>query len=121
MTRVLVCGDRNWTDRDLLFGILSEAHFYIGISCVIEGEARGADTMAREWAEERAITCEPYPANWAKFGRAAGPIRNTQMLNEGNPDIVYAFHDDIDASKGTGNMVKQAIARGLPHVVIGHE
>jgi hypothetical protein len=80
---------------------------------VIEGEARGADTIAREEAEKLGLTVERYPADWARYGRAAGPIRNKQMLVEGRPDFVLAFSADIERSRGTRNMVDQAIKAGL--------
>ena len=51
----------------------------------------------------------PFPAQWSKYGRAAGPLRNTQMLSEGNPDIVLAFHDNIKRSRGTRNMIVQSL------------
>ncbi len=54
-----------------------------------------------------------FKADWLKEGRAAGPIRNKKMLVEGKPDLVVAFHNDIDASKGTKNMLKQAQKAGI--------
>jgi hypothetical protein len=58
-----------------------------------------------------------FPAQWDTYGRAAGPIRNRQMLNEGRPDEVIAFHEHIDESKGTANMVKIAKAAGIPTTI----
>lgn len=55
-----------------------------------------------------------FPALWDKHGRAAGPIRNTQMLDEGRPDLVLAFHRDLSESKGTRNMVEQSVKANLP-------
>ena len=107
--RILFCGDRNWTNYKVICDVMAE--FYPDL--VIEGEANGADRISREVAEEFGIQVLRFPADWEKYGRAAGPIRNTQMLNEGNPDMVVAFHDDIMASKGTKNMVNQALQRGL--------
>lgn len=75
---------------------------------VIEGEAKGADLLASDAAFYFGIPVLRFPADWDKYGRAAGPIRNTQMLKEGKPDLVVAFHDNINASKGTLNMVQQA-------------
>ena len=49
-----------------------------------------------------------FPADWKKYGRAAGPIRNKQMLNEGKPDLVLAFHTNIENSKGTKSMIQIA-------------
>jgi hypothetical protein len=61
-----------------------------------------------------------YPAQWHKYGRAAGPIRNQQMLAEGKPDLVLAFHDDIDGSRGTKDMVNRARRAGVKVEVISH-
>lgn len=84
---------------------------------VIEGEARGADTMAREAAEQLGIPVLPFPADWTRFGKAAGPIRNRQMLTEGKPTEVIAFHHDISKSRGTRDMVVQARKHGIPTAV----
>ena len=62
---------------------------------------------------------EDYPADWDRFGRAAGPIRNKQMLDEGKPTLVIAVHEDISKSKGTKNMVEQAEKRGIDVLVVG--
>ena len=58
---------------------------------VIVGGARGADTMAAEWATARSIPCLIYMADWSGLGPKAGPIRNQRMLDEGKPDLVIAF------------------------------
>jgi len=54
-----------------------------------------------------------FPADWEKYGRAAGPIRNKQMIMEGKPDLVVAFHNNISKSRGTKNMVTQARRHGI--------
>lgn len=124
--RVLVCGDRNWTDASFIIFALSGLAFEYRQQpefVVIEGEAKGADTHARIWTEiwegkkknapHPNISCLPFPADWEKHHRAAGPIRNRQMLVEGKPNMVYAFHDDLENSKGTKDMVKQALKAGI--------
>ena len=116
--RVLVCGDRNWTDRLALESALDVIHAQTPFSCVIEGEARGADSLARLWAESRGVLVRKYPALWETYGRAAGPIRNKQMLTDGQPELVIAFHKDIGSSKGTRNMLKQASDAGIPTQLI---
>ena len=60
------------------------------------------------------VPVEVYPADWTRYGKPAGPIRNRQMLNEGKPDMVIAFHDDLSVSVGTKDMVDIANAAGLP-------
>jgi hypothetical protein len=120
--RVLVSGDREWSDRALLYSILDEVNSPDDpIEVIIEGEARGADLMGRRWAEEHGIPFEPYPARWAEHGRKkAGPLRNTQMLYSGKPDLVVAFHDDLTKSRGTADMVRQARKEGVAVYVVGH-
>jgi hypothetical protein len=106
--KLLICGDRNWSDGDAI----SEVIWKFKPDLVIEGEARGADTLARLSAEAMGIEVKPFPADWQKYGRAAGPIRNSQMLKEGNPDVVVGFHLDIDKSKGTRDMLIRAKKAG---------
>ena len=108
--RVLVCGDRNWFNRAAIRRELAKLP---AGTIIIEGEARGADTIAREEALALGLSVKRFPADWAHFGRAAGPIRNLAMLNA-KPDRVLAFHTNIAASKGTANMVKIATKAGKP-------
>lgn len=110
--RVLVCGGRDYTDRDELDDILDRLASVFAVGEVIEGEAPGADTMAADWARARGISLAPYPAEWRTYGKAAGRKRNRRMLNEGRPDLVIAF--PTIASKGTWDMVTIARTAGLP-------
>jgi hypothetical protein len=71
---------------------------------IISGMAPGVDTVAIDWAVCNWCKWHEFPADWAKHGKAAGPIRNKQMLVEGKPDLVVAF----PGGRGTANMVKQA-------------
>lgn len=108
--RLLVCGDRNFTDLKAIREVIEE----IQPEVVIHGACRGADLLAKKVAVELGIIEWSYPADWSQFGKAAGPIRNTQMLRDGKPDLVIAFHDDLENSKGTKDMVKQAKKAGVP-------
>ncbi len=112
--RVLVCGSRDWRDMDRIWSILDQLHASVGVDCVIEGEARGADSYARNWAIGHYVWTEGYPADWRVYGKAGGPIRNEVMLREGRPDIVLAFHDNIAESKGTADMITRAQRKGIP-------
>lgn len=112
--RLLVCGDRNWSDRAYLYRILDEAHSIKRIVCLIEGEAPGADRMAKAWASARGVPVEPYPAEWAQRGPCAGPHRNRMMIIKGNPDLVFAFHEDIKYSVGTKDMLYCANTVNIP-------
>lgn len=77
---------------------------------IISGVAKGVDTVAIDWAVLNWCPFEEYPANWSKHGKAAGPIRNQQMLDEGKPDLVVAF----PGGRGTAHMVRLAKAAGVP-------
>jgi hypothetical protein len=110
--RILVCGGRDFNNYDLLSKTLYE--HALPDSVIIQGCASGADEMAWDWAKANAYKYESYPANWNKYGKRAGYIRNTQMLNEGKPDLVIAF----PGGKGTQMMINLAEAAGVPVVKI---
>lgn len=109
--RVLVCGSRTWTDRVAVERMIDQLP--VG-SVVIVGGAKGADTLAEVAARAVGLQCEVYPADWERYGRRAGPVRNRQMLREGQPDLVVAFHADLWGSRGTADMVRVARVAGLP-------
>jgi YspA, cpYpsA-related SLOG family len=119
--RLLVCGSRTFSDGSYLYDILDEVSIKYDIDVLIHGDAKGADTLAKEWAETVGLDkIEAYPADWDKHGRAAGPIRNKQMLDEGKPDLVVAFIDKpLDQSRGTKNMVEIAKKAGIKTFVEG--
>lgn len=117
MNRILVCGDRHWSDDELVRKALRA----FPDAVVIEGEAPGADRIARRVALELGYAVHAYPAQWAHFGKAAGPVRNALMLKDGKPDLVIAFHDSLETSKGTKDMVTRARSKGVPVIVITHE
>ena len=108
--RVIVCGDRNWTDKEI---IRRELKAYPKDTVIIHGACRGADRIAGEIGKQLGFAIEEYSADWETFGKAAGHIRNKQMIDEGKPTLVLAFHSDIDNSKGTKNMLKQAEKAGI--------
>lgn len=91
---------------------------------VVEGGARGADRCAGRWAaaaRSRGVGWLRIDADWRRYRRAAGPIRNGWMLayllqarDLGHAVGVLAFHDDLERSRGTANMVGIAEAAGVP-------
>lgn len=117
--RVLICGDRHYNNPKMVTTIISGLKYLLHDDLIIiEGEAAGADTIAKNVARALNVKVEAFPADWATHGRAAGPIRNKQMLEMGRPDMVFAFHDDFENSKGTRNMVKQAVKRGTETYIV---
>ena len=108
MTRIIVCGGRDYADAKRLAEVLNEVADAHPDFTLVHGGAKGADALAHEWALGWGII-EVFRADWAKHGRAAGPIRNRQMLDAG-ADLVVAF----PGGSGTADMVRQARARGVP-------
>lgn len=110
--KVLCCGDREWKDWRSIRRALES----LGPNTVIvHGDCRGADKMCGFVASQFGYSVDANKANWGKYGLAAGPIRNAEMLTKHRDiGLVLAFHDNISASKGTKDMVAQARAAGIP-------
>lgn len=113
--KVLVCGGRDYADSARVFATLdfmADEARTVGdpIDAIIHGGASGADYLASAWAGLRGVETIPFPASWIKYGKAAGPIRNQQMIDEGKPDAVVAF----PGGRGTADMVRRARAAGIP-------
>lgn len=109
--RVLVCGGRDFTDRQDAFRVLDT---FESPALVIVGGARGADMIAAEWAKMRGYARVIFPANWTGELKAAGYRRNVRMLEIGQPDLVIAF----PGGKGTANMVSLARRAGISVVEV---
>lgn len=105
--KVLVFGGRDYADRVKVFSTLDQLN--PKPTLIIEGGATGADRFARQWAASRDVPCQTFDADWNKYRRAAGAIRNTRMLVEGMPDRAVSF----PGGKGTANMLSQARKAGL--------
>lgn len=109
--RVIVCGGRDFFDYKFIAETLARFHRERPIRHLFHGNAAGADSLASEWAygqTDPRISVHPCPADWQRNGRAAGPIRNKNMLGQ-RPDVVIAF----PGGKGTANMTKIARAAGV--------
>lgn len=113
--KILITGGRNYSDRATVFTELDKLHSETTICTLIHGAATGADTLADDWARVRGVEVIACPADWKKHGRAAGPIRNRQMLIDHKPELLVAF----PGGKGTMNMIGQARAARVKIVVIG--
>jgi len=110
---ILVCGTREHLDIDQRAIIrrimLGEAK---GPMVIIEGAASGVDEYAFRVAEDNHWGHRRFPADWQRFGKSAGPIRNQQMLDENDVDLVLAFPGP--ESRGTWDMVERAVKNRIP-------
>jgi hypothetical protein len=120
--RVLVCGGRDYNDRKYFISFLDklceergwktpedEYGNWLPAITIIHGGARGADSMADDYAIVNWTGLKVYPAQWAKYGKKAGYIRNQKMLDEGKPNVVVAF----PGGKGTQMMKDLARKAGV--------
>ena len=120
MSILLVCGDRNWVDEHLIQEMIETIVKEGNVTRIINGAARGADKISSKIANKLNIECIEYPAKWDNYGRSAGYIRNQQMLDDGKPDIVLAFHDDIKKSKDTKDMITKSMYNNIITMLISH-
>jgi hypothetical protein len=108
--KVIVCGGRDFPSPAQIWNELDRLHAEYAFTELMHGGARGVDSFAREWAatkpEIRRYVCN---AEWGKYGKAAGPKRNSRML-QWNPDLVIAF----PGGAGTADMIRQSEAAGIP-------
>ena len=113
--RILITGSREWTDRATIRRALVEAGHRSGVhprdTVVVHGGARGADTIADEVADAFGCQVEVHPADWDRYGKAAGHRRNAEMVALG-ADVVLAF--PLGASPGTRGCMKLAENAGIP-------
>lgn len=107
--KALVCGGRDFADWRHLQATLEAIHSRRPISLLISGGAKGADDLAARWGLFAKLPVCVFPANWRHIGKAAGPIRNQQMLDHGKPDLVVAF----PGGSGTAHMVRIAREAGV--------
>ena len=108
---VLVCGGRYYRDRRNVFLTLNDLFLNLQDDdemFIVAGGAKGADTFAVEWAQSLEISYKIYMADWNQYGKRAGFIRNSEMLNEGKPDLIIAF----PGGAGTEMMVDIATRAG---------
>jgi hypothetical protein len=117
MKYVIIAGGREFDDYALAARWLDELYLVQTPPSewtVLCGMAKGADTVGRLWAEDNQIPVLRYPANWTKYGRGAGFIRNGEMAAKA--DMLVAFWDG--ESRGTKDMIMKAFDRGLQSHVI---
>lgn len=101
--KLIIAGSRSISDLEIVEEAINKSGWRNEITEVVHGDARGVDKLGEMWAEQNSIPVKRFPANWKKFGKKAGSIRNKQMSEYGNKLI--AIWDGN--STGTIDMVKQ--------------
>lgn len=100
MKTVIVTGGRDYADKNKVHQVLD----LINPDLLVDGGASGADLLARGWALDCDRDNETIQAEWDKFGSAAGPMRNSEMLRKYPKAIVVAF----PGGRGTADCIEKA-------------
>lgn len=106
---LLICGGRGYTDYPAVCRALDPLRGQITV--LVQGGARGADSLAAAWAQQNGVHCATVPALWKSYRKAAGFFRNRAMLAL-RPDRFIAF----PGGKGTADMVAACRAQSIPGV-----
>lgn len=119
--RILVCGGRHFTAYHLLTRVLDNLRKKYKMTAmeIVSGHCQGADMLGEKYAEEHGFPVKVFPADWKKYGRAAGPIRNKQMI-----EYIRSFENRLVVAftsantVGTRNTIMLAKKAGIPVVEI---
>ena len=112
--RVAVVGSRFFTDYNYVKSSLDIVSEFKEITVIISGGHRGADTLGERYAKENGIEFVLFAADWNKYGKAAGPIRNKQIIEEGKPELVVAFKP----GKGTKTTINYAERNNIEVIIL---
>ena len=111
---LLVSGDRYYKDIEAVWEALKGLRHYY--ETLVHGDADGADFMCKVIATGFGMVVKAYPADWERFGKPAGPIRNSEMIEKEKPDALVFFHYNLHSSRGTIDCIKKCQAKGIPVV-----
>lgn len=121
--KLIIAGGRDFNDYELLvkevenFMVLNKVTHFEDLE-IVSGMARGADSLGVKYSEShQPIKLTKFPANWDKYGKSAGYIRNKEMANYA--DALIAFWDG--KSRGTQHMINLASQKGLKIKIVRYE
>jgi hypothetical protein len=115
MIKVIIAGGRDFGNSDILFKNCDEILKEYKDIEIVSGTANGADKMGEYYARQKGYQVKKFPAQWEKYGKSSGYIRNKEMSEYG--DILIAFWDG--SSKGTKNMIELAESKNIQtHVIL---
>jgi len=114
--KIIIAGSRNFNDYNLLKTSCDNLLTQFTNIEIVSGTARGADKLGERYAREKGYDIKKFPANWDKFGKSAGYIRNDEMAQYA--DMLIAFWDGT--SKGTKHMIDLANKRGIKVEIVNY-
>lgn len=110
--QTIIAGSRSFNDYERLLSLINALPFWP--SLIISGLAKGADQLGLKFAYEYDVPVQKYPADWKRFGKQAGFIRNREMAQ--HADVLVAFWDG--ESRGTAHMIKTAKKQGVRFIIV---
>ena len=114
--KIIIAGSRNFNDYNLLKSSCDNLLTQFTNIEIVSGTARGADKLGERYAREKGYDIKEFPANWDKFGKSAGYIRNDEMAQYA--DMLIAFWDGT--SRGTKHMIDLANKRGIKVEIVNY-
>lgn len=114
--RLGIIGGRDFSNYDAVRHQLNLIRSRYSVSCIVSGGAKGADSLAERYANEYNIKTLIFKADWDKYGKTAGFIRNSDIVN--NSDLIIAFWDGN--SKGTLDSINKALKTKTNIVVLDY-
>jgi len=124
--RIIICGGRHFKDYERLESTMNEVMNKIApwrdVVEIVSGHCEGADQLGELYAKNHGLPCKVIPAQWEKFGKSAGPIRNSEMVKyaaEAEMPVVVAFRSP--RTKGTNDTVKKATKQGIKVFVVDYD
>ena len=100
--KYIIAGGRDFNNRSVLYKVLNENRYSKNITEIVSGCARGADFLGIEWADVYGLRITRFPAEWDKYGKSAGFIRNADMGVYADAAIIFWDGE----SKGTKHMIQ---------------
>ena len=113
--KIVVAGSRTYKNQEHIYSVLNAVVQKSDI--LLQGGARGVDTIAATWARTHGVACRTFVAQWDEFGKAAGMRRNREMACVA--DALIAFWNGM--SPGTGNMIRQMQLRKKPILSVRYD
>jgi hypothetical protein len=114
--KVVCCGSRFWKNKDLCEKYIRCLPSH---AIVITGGCKGGDKLSDQVATDMKLKTKLVLPDWSK-GRCAGPIRNSKMIAE-KPDLVLAFAEDVNKTKGTRDTVSKAMKKKIKVFTVSKE
>jgi len=117
MKKIGIIGSRDFNDYEVMEKTIDMIVHPDDITHIISGGSRGADRLGEKYATKHGIMTKIYAPQWVKFGKGAGMIRNSDIIQDS--DFVFIFWDGI--SKGTADSISLCHKYKVPYIVVFFE